>query len=103
MTTPTRRIFPVAVTPHGRPIKNGFDAPSQPARRLRLRMPDRFHGLHHESDIDRLHREGPEDWARIAGQSVAPLVSVLRVAPTCVVGFGIRDGAGFEGHRLGGL
>jgi hypothetical protein len=52
MATPTCGIFTLPVTPHGRPIENGFDAPSQPARRLRLRVPDWSQGFHHEPDID---------------------------------------------------
>src|SRR3984893_5836891 len=103
MTAPPPRVFAFPVTAHGSPIEDSFDPPPQAARCLGLRLPDRLQGLHYEPDIDRLHRQGTENRARVAGQRVAPLVPMLRVPPAGVVGGDVGGGAGVEGHRLGSL
>jgi hypothetical protein len=66
------------------PIENRFDPPAKPSRRLRLRLPDRLRGLHHEHDIDRLHGQRTENRARVGIQSVGPPVLVFRVFPAAL-------------------
>src|SRR5260370_1058642 len=55
MGTPTRRVLARAIAAHLRPIEHAFDAPAHPARRLRLRRPDRLQALEHERGVARLH------------------------------------------------
>src|SRR5688572_26903572 len=81
MAFPPRWIFTLPKSARSRPIKNVFDASSQPARGLVLRVPDRLQCFQHKVSPGRLDREFAENRLSIGRQGRAPLCLMLLVAP----------------------
>src|SRR5229473_4108328 len=100
MPTPPRRVFAGPVTPRRRPIEHTFDPAANPRGGLGLFGPDRLDRLHHQADIDSLHRQAAEHWVDVSTECYRPLRSVLRVAPACLVSLDVPLGTILECQRF---
>ena len=100
---PPGGVFTDAVFAGSGPIKDVFNSAAYPAGGLGLSGPDWLQHLHHERDIDTLHRERPEDGVGVGFERVAPLVGVLGGAPSGLLGLYVRFRRVLEGDRLGGF
>ena len=112
MAAPPRRVLPLAVTAHLRPVEDKL-YPSTDARRgLRRRRPDRLQDLEHKPGVDRPHRQ-IIDQRRCRGidppaaprliERREPLICMLRISPSRPVGLYVPVGALLETDRLGRL
>jgi hypothetical protein len=100
VTTPARRIFPLAIAANLRPIENGLDATADSVRRIRLAVPNRFQHFHDQISAnavsDLRHRLITDHRISIVGERCGPLRRVLRIRPRRLVSLDILLGAFLE-------
>lgn len=75
-------VWPLAEAADRGGIKQRLDTAAHPARGFRLLGPDRIEHLHNKPSVDRRDRQFPQNGVDVSRQGVAPLLTMLGVAPT---------------------
>ena len=81
MPSPTSGIIAVPVTPHRRPVENGFDASSQPACSFVLDGPDGLEDLRDVGEGDVVHQQLADYRKGVGLKGIVPLCLVFGIAP----------------------
>ncbi len=85
VTAPAARVLTLPLATRSGGIQHALDAPSQTRSRFRLGAPQGFNDPQDKVGIDSGDRNVADDWVSIGRKGVAPLLTVLGVAPAVLV------------------